>query len=472
MVPAPLLITHKSEAEVMAFLAKHLPNRKSEKDKFGEVFTPASLVNSVYDQITQYSPAIWQNPETTLLDPSAGVGNFTALAYFRFMEGLKTKIPSVQKRSKHIIENIIFMVELNPENCRVLRRLFGSKANIICTSFLDEGHRQVNTAVVKRFLSKRAGFSMIVGNPPYQQERPESKGTNAGRKTLWDRFVVASLGILAPDGYLGFITPAGWRGTGRTSYLWKILTQKQILYLRIYSQQDGHRLFNATTRFDVYMVRNSPNTQPTNVVDQKGEEHRLKLEEWPFLPNYMLPFFHSIIVPVDEGIKVLYGTHHHTQKSSMKSNHSPVHSHKVVHNINQAGLGYWYAKDALRGHFGAPKVILNFNQKQYNFPEQNDFKGNLGMSQLSFGIPIQSKEEGERVLRAVGTPLFQELIKASKWGAFQTDYRMFSHFTPKIWDMINRSARPDRRATKRRGSRKGMRTSKRTRKAQRPDDSQ
>ena len=467
MVPAPPLITHTSEDEVMAFLAKHLPNRKSEKDKFGEVFTPASLVNSVYDQIAEYSPSIWQNPETTLLDPSAGVGNFTALAYFRFMEGLKAKIPSAQKRSQHIIENMVFMVELNPENCQILRRLFGSKANIICTSFLDECHRQVNTAVVKRFLSKRTGFSMIVGNPPYQQERPETKGTNAGRKTLWDRFVVASFDILAPDGYLGFITPAGWRGTGRASYLWKLLTQKQILYLRIYSQQDGQRLFNATTRFDVYVVQNSPNTQPTQVVDQKGEEHRLKLEEWPFLPNYMLPFFHSVIVPADKGIKVLYGTHHHTQKKSMRSKPSHGYSHKVVHNINQHGLGYWYAKDAHGGHSGVPKVVLNFNQKQYNFPEQNDFKGNLGMSQLSFGIPIQSKEEGERVLRAVGTPLFQELIKASKWGAFQTDYRMFSHFTPKIWDIINRSAQSHGRATKRRRSRKGLRKGEGTRKAQR-----
>jgi hypothetical protein len=457
----------------MAFLDKHLPNRKSEKDKFGEVFTPASLVNSVYDQIAKYSPSIWENPETTLLDPSAGVGNFTALAYFRFMEGLKPKIPNVQKRSQHIIENMVFMVELNPENCRILRRLFGPKANIICASFLDESHQQVNTAVVKRFLPTRAGFSMVVGNPPYQQERPETKGTNAGRKTLWDRFVVASFDILAPDGYLGFITPAGWRGTGRASYLWKLLTQKQILYLRIYSQQDGQRLFNATTRFDVYVVRNSPNTQLTHVVDQKGEEHRLQLGEWPFLPNYMLPFFHSVIVPVDKGIRVLYGTHHHTQKKNMRSTPSPDHSHKVVHNVNQHGLGYWYAKDAHSGHFRVPKVILNFNQKQYNFPEQNDFKGNLGMSQLSFGIPIQSKEEGERVLRAVGTPLFQELIKASKWGAFQTDYRMFSHFAPKIWDIINRSAKPAKPAktvshsTRRRPTGKGLRKREGTRKAQR-----
>ena len=80
------------------------------------------------------------------------------------------------------------------------------------------------------------------------------------------------------------------------------------------------------------------------------------------------------------------------------------------------------------GGIGIPKVILNFNGKQYSHPLQNDWEGKLGMSQLSYGIPITSKEDGELVLRAVATPLFQKLIAASNWGAFQTDYRMFRSF--------------------------------------------
>ena len=71
------------------------------------------------------------------------------------------------------------------------------------------------------------------------------------------------------------------------------------------------------------------------------------------------------------------------------------------------------------------------------------------MSQLSFGIPIKTKEEGEEVLRAVGSPLFQELIKASKWGAFQTDHRMFNFFTPNLWKMINRSSKGMKQKTRR-----------------------
>jgi len=50
------------------------------------------------------------------------------------------------------------------------------------------------------------------------------------------------------------------------------------------------------------------------------------------------------------------------------------------------------------------------------------------MSQLSFGIPISSKKEGDAILKAVGTEKFKELIKATKWSTYNTDYRMFRYF--------------------------------------------
>ena len=117
-------IDGKSESEVNDLLKKYMPNRKAEMDKFGEVFTPPELINSIYSRINEYSPSIWKNPKTTLLDPSAGVGNFIALAYTRFMKGLASKIPDPVKRSNHIIENMLFMVELNPSNCKVIRKLY------------------------------------------------------------------------------------------------------------------------------------------------------------------------------------------------------------------------------------------------------------------------------------------------------------------------------------------------------------
>jgi hypothetical protein len=55
------------------------------------------------------------------------------------------------------------------------------------------------------------------------------------------------------------------------------------------------------------------------------------------------------------------------------------------------------------------------------------------MSQLTFGIPIHSKKEGDRIVEAICSPAFREILKSTKWGAFQTDYRMFKYFRPDFY---------------------------------------
>jgi hypothetical protein len=119
----------------------------------------------------------------------------------------------------------------------------------------------------------------------------------------------------------------------------------------------------------------------------------------------------------------------------MNKTKTSEYKYPVVHSINKDGLGFWYSNDNTKGHFGIPKVILNFNEHQYSHPEQNDYEGKYGMSQISFGIPISSKREGDLILKAMNTPAFKEIIAATKWNTFQTDYRMFKYFK-KDWYKI------------------------------------
>ena len=72
-----------------------------------------------------------------------------------------------------------------------------------------------------------------------------------------------------------------------------------------------------------------------------------------------------------------------------------------------------------------PKVILNFNEKLYPYL---DYAGEYGMGQFSFGLPVGSVEEGEAMIRALTSPEFTAVIRATKWGAYQTDRRMFEYF--------------------------------------------
>jgi hypothetical protein len=82
----------------------------------------------------------------------------------------------------------------------------------------------------------------------------------------------------------------------------------------------------------------------------------------------------------------------------------------------------WSSKK--KGHFGVPKVLLNRNEKQYPY---NDWKGEYGMSQLTFGILVDSKKEGDMLVEKINQPDFKEAIVATKWGSFQTDPKMFAY---------------------------------------------
>ena len=58
------------------------------------------------------------------------------------------------------------------------------------------------------------------------------------------------------------------------------------------------------------------------------------------------------------------------------------------------------------------------------------------MSQLTFAIPIHNKKHGDLIVKAINTPEFKEIIKATKWAAFQTDWRMFKYFKPDFYKLF------------------------------------
>ena len=256
--------------EVSKIIHKHLDVRNDEKKEFGEVFTPINLIL----ETLKLPKSCWSNPDLKLLDPSSGIGNFPVIAYYKLMDGLKKKIKNKQARSKHIIENMLYMVELNPENVRKCKKIFkeidsNSKPNIEKCSYFN--------------YKPDFEFDIIMGNPPWNKSRKDGR---FGGGVLWDKFIHHAFKMLNSSGYLCFITPTGWRGPGRYNDLWEFMSEKQILYIHVYSKKDSKRLFNIVSRFDVYIIQNKPNVKKTLVIDEFDKKHRMDLTKWPFLPNY------------------------------------------------------------------------------------------------------------------------------------------------------------------------------------------
>jgi len=412
-----------TEDEIIRYFDDHLNIREEEKNMYGEVFTPSSLVNEILDHLPK---EIWSQPNLKWLDPAAGIGQFPGLIYARLMKGLANVISSPTERKTHILQKMLYMVELNPQNVSSLRKLFGQRANISLANFLDQSDKW------KRDLRPVSdnGFDVIVGNPPFQTAKQQSYKGSVGNRTLWNRFVQFILGkpLLHPGGYLGLITPAGWRRPEHPLY--NLMTrQNQLLYLHIYGKARGIELLNAQTRFDVYVVRTGPcmDNKKTRIVDEKGEEMDIDVRKYPFLPNFAYKTFRKWLVTKEAGIPILFSASEYDARKLSKRK-TQKFRFPIVHGITQKGLQLRYAKNKTRKQFGVSKVLLNFNEKQYPY---NDYRGEYGMSQLTFAIPVESRKEGERWVKRINDKEFQELLEATKWGAFQTDYRMFSYIRAK-----------------------------------------
>jgi hypothetical protein len=427
---------------VEAYIQANLSVRDIEKNKYGEVFTPYSYICELLDQL----PArVWTNPALRWLEPASGIGHFCAVIYMRLMDGLCAVFPDRRTRHEHIILNMLFMVEINAANVDRTRDLFGSLVNIRCADFLAEPTTSVAGATIP-------SIDIIIGNPPFQMPRDDTirLGSKGGR-TLWDKFIVKSLEILhsnlgKEERFLCLITPPAWRKPDSPLSLWTMMTRDScsLRYLHMMDKKTAIRDLQVQQRMDLYVIAvgygdtavgyGADDTAACCVVIESeadgGSIHlnTIAPRDWPWLPNSEFEFIKSILDPNGpDPSRVIYDR---SAYGSDLPHMSPEYRagefiYPVVHTMT-ATRG--------TGHFGVSKVILNFNEKLYPYL---DWDGEYGMGQFSFGLPVSSVAQGEAIVRALVSPRFRAVIKATKWGAYQTDRRMFEYFREGFYDGIH-----------------------------------
>ena len=410
------------------FIAQNLSIREMEKNKYGEVFTPYSYICDLLDELPV---SVWSNPALRWLEPATGIGNFCIVIYIRLMEGLSTVIDDAMIRHEHIIRNMLFMVEINEDNVKRSRDLFGPLTNILCADFLVEG-------------CMNEGYDIIIGNPPYQMPRDSARSSSKGGQILWDKFMLKSLDLLTrkesqdtgpfTERFLCFITPPLWRKPNSPHGLWEKMTREpcSLEYLHMIDKKTAIRDLQVQQRMDLFIVKvgSVGGVGECKVITSPADGGTLNTitpRDWPFLPNSEFSFIKSIIELTPDPNRVIYDR---SAYGSDLPHMAPEYRagefiYPVVHTMTRKGLGLWYSNTNTRRHFGVPKVILNFNEKLYPYL---DYEGEYGMGQFSFGLPVTSKEQGEAIIRALLSPQFRAVIRATKWGAYQTDRRMFEYF--------------------------------------------
>lgn len=173
------------------------------KQNFGEVHTPYSFIEKMFELIPSN---IFLEPERKWLDPGAGRGYFSLFLYNKLMGSLSELFPDNEQRRKHILSNMIWMIELNPQHQETIQKAFGTtQLNLIRDDFLEK-NTTINLPV----------FDMVIGNPPFNSGGLKKVPTNSEKdkkkdgKTIWSQFIKKSLSLLSPNGLLLFVVPSIW----------------------------------------------------------------------------------------------------------------------------------------------------------------------------------------------------------------------------------------------------------------------
>lgn len=103
-----------------------------------EVFTPPEVVNQMLDMLPQ---ELFNNPDTTFLDPATKSGVFLREIAKRLMVGLENQIPDLQERVDHIFKKQLFGIAITEITSLLARR------SLYCSKYPN------STFAVSKFIS-------------------------------------------------------------------------------------------------------------------------------------------------------------------------------------------------------------------------------------------------------------------------------------------------------------------------------
>lgn len=399
------LIYSMSPNDIQKKIEQYLPVREEKKNKNGEVFTPIKLIEEMLDKIPD---SVWKNPELKWLDPANGIGNFPMVAYQKLLkelpdyyEGENGRYHTIEGKKNHIINKMLYMIELDPANVKISRRIFGSSANICCANFESQKDKYIKQFGIEK-------FDIIIGNPPFQDEVTEITSLRKGGKNkLYERFTLISLDILNNNGFLLFVTPDNIM-TGNSSDVYKKMIEKNILILNIDNIQKRH-FTNIGQSMCYFLIKNSKkNNVKTTITGPSG--------------TFKTEMLNRPINPVKDWTNE---TEMLTKKYISNNRNDAVYNrgtkeseytggkYKVVYQPDK--ILHTNDLNLANGH-GIKKIIL-FETKPLSDGYLDD-EGIYGVGPHTFYIPIKNKTDGKIISRFLKSNIYKKLVNSVTTSAY------------------------------------------------------
>lgn len=377
--------------KVLDYIKEHLTPKSAERHKYGEVFTPMSLVNEMLDTLPS---EVWRDKTLKWLDPANGMGNFPIGVFLRLFYGFRTNagkyvgitdagdgeynpgltkvISGEEARRKHIVKDMLYMVELNSKNIAVSKMLFKKLAPGVEPNIIQMHRKEGFLADVEmKFPNGAVGeFDVVMGNPPFNKGAVRvamvTKKTRKERQELgieddksesgfWVKFVnkVLTKGVLKPNGFLLFIHPITWFKPDKAG-AHDLILSKQILNMRIYTDGISKKLFGGKGEITVayYLLENKAPTTKTKIINMSDGNEEVKLNK----SSIIIKQGNSIFQKIQEKAK-LFGNGDGLKHITIKQCND-AGEHKLITILEDSGEIKYIKSSVAHPDQHTPKVIV------------------------------------------------------------------------------------------------------------------
>ena len=341
---------------------------KNDASNYGIIYTPFSLVEKQLDQI----PNIYfENPHLKWLDTGAGIGNYSIILFKKLFQGLSEIIIDKDERYNHIIEKMIYMVEVFPEHIEELKNIFGDRANIIDKCFLSLDKSEFGL------------FDFIIGNPPYNINGSIKTPTNNkikkqdDGKTVYVDFVYKSLQLVKTSGFLNFIIPSLWLKPDKSG-LYKTLTNLKIHSLTPLTTNDTQKYFKyqAQTPTCYFLIENKECKNNGEKVIKIWDKFLMQYIDYRLLKDWPIPCHGISIIN-----KLIFFVEKYGNLSPYKS--STLRKHIKINNFYSKNYPY---KNILTCKLDKLSPVISYNWSDNKCQYSN--KKKLVLAHKMYGFPF------------------------------------------------------------------------------------
>lgn len=388
---------------------QHLDYNPELKQLYGEINTPFSFINKMLSIIPK---KYYENKNLKWLDAGSGHGNYSLCLFFILFKCLKESIPNEDERKKHIIENMIYMVEFNKDNIPFLIERFGENANIFEENYLDW------KCSIK--------FDVIIGNPPYNfnglKKVPTKSNVNKKEdgKTIWCEFIKRNISLLNEDGIMNVLIPSIWMKPDKAG-MYDLLLKYDISKLHTLNANETNKTFgfHVQTPTCYFLLTNKENNGKIELFDSLKDNY----EELTLRKNIPIPLNFVSIVNKFLKISDKYGkiniikTNLPKQNTQLIDHFTPLFKFENIKTTKldkdkKPYLEINYSNEPLM-YYGEPKIIMA--HKMYGFPFI-DKEGKYGISTRdNYIIKNKSIAEMELISEYLSNELILFLFETTRY---------------------------------------------------------